>query len=70
MKENKISTQITFTDTHNTIPNSLIMKCDPISKEKIIKGDQPQMAQILRFSEKDIKADTITMLNEVKDICS
>lgn len=70
MKENKISTQITITDTHNTTPNSLIMECNPISKEKIIKGDQPQMAQILRFSDKDITAHTITMLNEVKDICS
>lgn len=55
MKETKIYTN----DIHNicdTIQNSLIMKCDQIIKEKIIRSGL-KMTQILRFSDKDIKAD-------------
>lgn len=51
--------QIYTNDIHNirdTIQNSFIMKCDQIIREKIIRRGL-KMTQILRFSDKDIKAD-------------
>lgn len=45
------------------------MKYDPISREKMIRKVQHQYDPDIEISDKDVKADTISMINEVKDIC-
>lgn len=45
------------------------MKCDPISREKMMRRGQHQHDPDIEISDKDIKADSISMINEVKDIC-